>query len=134
MGREGGVMTISGKFLAVAVATSLLWPLAAVSKPAAKHPTKLTVHPKAKSKAKGHRWRGYGFLPGYRPQLAEFNGLPVLGPDPRRKREPRYFDWDGNVRYGWGAPGFYRGRWNGGSFGPCWTYTPIGMMNTCGGQ
>jgi hypothetical protein len=25
----------------------------------------------------------------------------------------------GQLRYGWGGPGFYHGRWNGGSFGPC---------------
>jgi len=25
------------------------------------------------------RWRGYGFLPGYRPQLAESQGTPVYG-------------------------------------------------------
>ncbi len=77
------------------------------------------------------RWRGYGFLPGYRPQLAESQGTPVYG-KPLPRREVRYFDYYGNVYYGWGAPGFYRGRWNGGSFGPCWTYTPIGMMPTCG--
>lgn len=29
-------------------------------------------------------------------------------------------------------PRFYRGRWNGGSFGPCWTSTPIGYMWNCG--
>jgi hypothetical protein len=89
-----------------------------------KHRTKITVHKRL--------WHGYGFLPGYRPSLAEINGLPVLGPDPRPKREIRYVDYYGNVRYGWGRPGFYRGQYNGGSFGPCWTYTPIGMMNTCG--
>jgi hypothetical protein len=44
----------------------------------------------------------------------------------------RYVDYYGNVHYGWGRPGFYRGQYNGGSFGPCWTYTPIGMMPTCG--
>jgi hypothetical protein len=105
----------------------LLLPAAASAKPGTgKHPTKFTVHPKSR------HWHGYGFLPGYRPSLAEINGLPVLGPDPRRKREIRYFDYYGDVHYGWGGPGFYRGRYNGGSFGPCWTYTPIGMMNTCG--
>jgi hypothetical protein len=29
-------------------------------------------------------------------------------------------------------PGFYRGRNNGGSFGPCWTWTPIGRAWNCG--
>ena len=93
------------------------------------------------SKARGHRNARQdqgasdppvAFLPGYRPQLAEINGQPILGPDPRPKREWRYWDYYGNVRYGWGHPGFYRGRYNGGSFGPCWASTPIGMMPTCG--
>ena len=29
-------------------------------------------------------------------------------------------------------PRFYRGRWNGGGFGPCYTQTPIGYMWNCG--
>ena len=57
---------------------------------------------------------------------------PCLARTRRRKREWRYFDIYGNAHYGWGRPGFYRGQWNGGSFGPCWTSTPIGMMPTCG--
>jgi len=41
--------------------------------------------------------------------------------------------WSGGEwRYGWGGPRFYRGRWNGGGFGPCWTQTPIGPMWNCG--
>jgi hypothetical protein len=112
---------------AAAIASSLLMPAAASAKPAAEygHRAKIKVHPI-------RRWHGYGFLPGYRPQLAEINGQPILGPDPRLKREWRYWDYYGNVHYGWGHPGFYRGRYNGGSFGPCWTSTPIGMMPTCG--
>jgi hypothetical protein len=31
-----------------------------------------------------------------------------------------------------GRPGFYRGRYNGGSIGACWTQTPIGPVWTCG--
>jgi len=31
-----------------------------------------------------------------------------------------------------GRPGFYRGRYNGGSFGPCWSWTPIGPAWNCG--
>jgi hypothetical protein len=113
--------------IAAAIASSLTMPAAASAKPAGAYPTraKIKVHPT-------RRWHGYGFLPGYRPQLAEINGQPILGPDPRIKREWRYWDYYGNVRYGWGYPGFYRGRYNGGSFGPCWTSTPIGMMPTCG--
>ena len=40
---------------------------------------------------------------------------------------PRY-----TLLRGWGGAGVYRGRWNGGSFGPCYASTPIGMMWTCG--
>ena len=38
---------------------------------------------------------------------------------------PQYYGWDGEWRY-FGRPGFGGGRYNGGSFGPCWTRTPIG--------
>jgi hypothetical protein len=44
---------------------------------------------------------------------------------------PRYFGYDGTWHY-FGRPGFYRGRYNGGTFGPCWTRTPIGPMWNCG--
>jgi hypothetical protein len=76
-------------------------------------------------------WRGYGFLPGYRPQPGEMQGVPQFGPR-KPRREARYLDYYGNVRYGWGPPRYYRGRWNAGSFGPCWTQTPIGMVWNCG--
>jgi hypothetical protein len=89
----------------------------------------------AKVKIKVHAkrpWRSYGFLPGYNPAA---NGLDRRGRVVRQARrerlEPRYWHY-GRISYGWGYPGFYRGRWNGGSFGPCWTYTPIGMMPNCG--
>ena len=62
-------------------------------------------------------WYGYGFLPGYRsPERIEWERA--------RNRGPVYY-WDAR-------PGFYRGRWNGGGFGPCWTRTPIGPMWNCG--
>jgi hypothetical protein len=61
-------------------------------------------------------WHGYGFLPGYRsPERIEW--------EQARSRGPVY--WYGN-------PGFYRGRWNGGGFGPCWTQTPVGNVWNCG--
>jgi hypothetical protein len=122
------MMKIGITLLAVAAATSLLLPeasLAATSHLQKVQRTRIIVH------AKPRRWHGYGFLPGYRPSIAESQGTPVYGP-PLPRREARYVDWYGNVRYGWGSPGFYRGRYNGGSFGPCWTYTPIGMMPNCG--
>jgi len=61
-------------------------------------------------------WHGYGFLPGYQPpELIEW--------ERGRTHRPTYW---------YGGPGFYRGRWNGGGFGPCWTPTPIGPHWNCG--
>jgi hypothetical protein len=66
-------------------------------------------------------WHGYGFLPGYRPpEVIE------------RDRAAHYYRVYGPRYYGPAWPGFYRGRWNGGGFGPCWTQTPIGSMWNCG--
>ncbi len=66
-------------------------------------------------------WHGYGFLPGYRPpEVIE------------RERAEHYYRLYGPQYYGPAWPGFYRGRWNGGGFGPCWTQTPIGPMWNCG--
>jgi hypothetical protein len=65
-------------------------------------------------------WRGYGFLPGYRsPERIAWERAHSRGP----YYGPYYWD---------ARPGFYRGRWNGGGFGPCWTQTPIGPMWNCG--
>jgi len=116
--------------LIAAIAMSLLLPntvdgAAAAKKAGAR--TKFTVHPKYTGPAK-RRQRGYGFLPGYRPppDLTDWR-------TPRTPDQPEIRYWyDGQIRYGWGRPGFYHGRWNAGSFGPCWTYTPIGMMWNCG--
>lgn len=121
-------MTTFGKALLIA-ALAMLLPLPAAFAATATgkqvQRTKIKVYPMTR------RWHGYGYLPGYRPWV---NNL-----DPRgrsvsvRRPELRYYNWyDGQLRYGWGYPGFYHGRWNGGSFGPCWTSTPIGMMPTCG--
>jgi hypothetical protein len=70
-------------------------------------------------RAKWHHirpWHGYGFLPGYRtPERIEWERA--------RARPPVYW---------YGYPRFYRGRWNGGGFGPCWTQTPIGNVWNCG--
>ena len=115
--------------LAAAFGASLLIPQAASAKSAnGKHDLRIVIRPKPQPK-----YGPYGFLPGYRqpPPLAEW-----------RDRSPRYgggdfsrdrpyisgYEW----RYGWGYPQFYRGRWNGGGFGPCWTQTPIGPMWNCG--
>ena len=66
------------------------------------------------------RWHGYGFLPGYRPpEVIE-----------RQRREAYWAS--GPHFYGPAWPGFFRNRWNGGGFGPCYTYTPIGYIWNCG--
>jgi len=62
------------------------------------------------------RRHGYGFLPGYEPpEVVEWRNARI-----------------GRPAFWYGGPGFYRGRWNGGGFGPCWTPTPIGAHWNCG--
>jgi hypothetical protein len=88
------------------------------------------------------RWHGYGFLPGY--HQPPNNSLPAYAQKAavlrmaRQNRRPWYIDptldyygYDGDWHY-FGRPGFYNGRYNGGSFGPCWTQTPIGPVWNCG--
>jgi hypothetical protein len=88
------------------------------------------------------RWHGYGFLPGYHQPLS--NSLPLYAQKDAIRRlasrerrpwyidpVPRYYGYDGDWHY-FGRPGFYGGRYNGGSFGPCWTRTPIGPIWNCG--
>ena len=48
---------------------------------------------------------------------------------------PAYYPypyWYGGGWHYFGDPGFLHGRYNGGSYGPCWTSTPIGLMWNCG--
>ncbi|MBN9008281.1 MAG: hypothetical protein J0H40_23090 [Rhizobiales bacterium] len=94
-------------------------------------------------KKHGYRPHHYGFLPGYRQPLN--NAAPLFKQEAsvlrnaRRQRRHWYIDpnvqyfnfYEGQWRYP-GRPGFYRGRYNGGSVGPCWTQTPIGPVWTCG--
>ncbi len=94
-------------------------------------------------KQNAKRWQGYGFLPGYRQPLN--NSVPLfmqkradlqMAKRDRRHwyidRTPQYYQWwSGEWRYP-GRPGFSGGQYNGGSFGPCWTRTPIGAIWTCG--
>ena len=79
------------------------------------------------------RWHGYGFLPGY--HQPPNNAVPVFGRKGASRGEPdyspRYLGYDGEWHY-FGRPGFVRGRYNGGSFGPCWSWTPIGPAWNCG--
>lgn len=92
-----------------------------------------------KHSQRNHR---YGFLPGYQQPLN--NAAPLFKQEAsvlrnaRRQRRhwyitptPYYYNWNGEWRYP-GRPGFYRGRFNGGSLGPCWTRTPIGPVWNCG--
>jgi len=65
-------------------------------------------------------WHGYGFLPGYRT------------PEQIQAERDAHYWASGPHYYGPAYPGFYRGRWNGGGFGPCYTQTPIGPMWNCG--
>src|SRR5262249_31521890 len=80
-------------------------------------------------------WHGYGFLPGY--HQPPNNAIPVFGRKGAVPGEPDYSpqslgsagDWSG-----FGRPGLYRGQCNGGSFGPCWTWPPIGSAWNCGSR
>jgi hypothetical protein len=113
--------------LAAALAASLLAPVMAAAKPADKRETRIIVFPKPKQNPRN------GFLPGYRqpPALAEWRDRSPQYGGGDFSRDRRY--WSGwEWRYGWGGPTFYRGRYNGGSFGPCWTQTPIGPQWNCG--
>jgi len=113
--------------LSLAIVLSLL-PAVASAEPAHKRPAP--------------RWHGYGFLPGY--QQPPNNSRPAytqraaVARAARRNGRPWYIDpvpsyygYNGD-RYYFGRPGFYGGRYNGGSFGPCWTRTPIGPVWNCG--
>ena len=96
----------------------------------------------APAQKRAAHWHGYRFLPGYQHPLN--NSLPLYAQKDgaqryaRRSRRPwyidpvpRYYGYDGDWHY-FGRPVFYGGRYNGGSFGPCWTRTPIGPHWTCG--
>ena len=79
-----------------------------------------------------HHWHGYGFLPGY--QQPPNPHIPVFGAKGAAGNEPDYtpmYWYMGDWHY-FGRPGFYRGRYNGGGFGPCWSWTPIGPAWNCG--
>lgn len=74
--------------------------------------------------------KGVGFLPGYRtPEQIERDRYNEI----QRERRAYYRAGGPRIAYwGYSDPRFFRGRWNGGSFGPCWTTTPIGYQWNCG--
>ena len=101
-----------------------------------------TVSAASADKRPAPRWHGYGFLPGYRQppnnSLPAYKQRAAVVRDARRGVRPwyidpvpRYYGYDGDWHY-FGRPGFYGGRFNGGTFGPCWTRTPIGPIWNCG--
>jgi hypothetical protein len=88
-------------------------------------------------------WHGYGFLPGYQQPLS--NSVPLYAQKDANRRVanrdrrpwyidpvPHYYDWRDGAWHYFGQPGFYDGHYNGGSFGPCYTRTPIGAVWNCG--
>lgn len=127
------------RFICLSIAVVLsLSSVTAQADPAQKKPAHAL-----KSKAVKSSFKGYGFLPGYRQPLN--NALPlfkqeasVLRNARREKRHwyidrlPVYYRWSDGEKYYYGRPGFYRGKYNGGSMGPCWTQTPIGPVWNCG--
>ncbi len=95
--------------LAVALTTLVLTPVLFT-------PTSALAESAHGKRSSNRSWHGYGFLPGYEPpEVVEWRNM--------RARRPTFW---------YGGPGFYRGRWNGGGFGPCWTPTPIGPHWNCG--
>jgi hypothetical protein len=131
LGIEGGMMVFREGLLIGAVAAFVLSPAALPPEAAVaqSYAARQAQPAKAKKRPSKRLWRGYGFLPGYRPPP---DNLDPRKPGARKVRYEQRYWRDGQLLYGWGYPGYFRGRWNGGSFGPCWTSTPIGMMPTCG--
>ena len=81
----------------------------------------------SKKRGSGRNYGPYGFLPGVRsPEAIELERSGGRGSGNWYAYSPYY----GYAPVG--VATFYHGRWNGGSFGPCWTRTPIGMMWNCG--
>jgi hypothetical protein len=102
----------------------------------------------AKLRKKGYRGPvnryGYGGSPFTytNPPLQVYAGYPYYGAYPYGGYGGYSYGGYGNYygygrsyyvgTYYYGAPGFVRGQYNGGSMGPCWTQTPIGPIWNCG--
>jgi len=106
---------------ALAVAFALSLAPAAVAAPADNPAAATKKHVVHKKRPLTRHEREYGFLPGYRPPEVV-----------ARERWEHYDRLYGPRYYGPAWPRFYRGRWNGGGFGPCYVRTPIGYMWNCG--
>jgi hypothetical protein len=100
-------MSLFKALLTTAIAASLLLPAIALAKQAdAKRNPRIVIHPKYPKRSGPH-----GFLPGYRqpPPLSEWRDRSPQYGGGDFSRNRRY--WSGaDWRYGWGGPGFYRGR------------------------
>ncbi|MGZ5803782.1 MAG: hypothetical protein ACXWKC_18375 [Xanthobacteraceae bacterium] len=104
--------------LAIVLAASLAFSAVASAAPAQK-----------KRKVPNH-WHGaYGYLPGFSPKERRERAIARWNDE---RRGPYYIYGGPGYWSSFSRPGFYRGRWNGGGFGPCWTRTPIGMIWNCG--
>jgi hypothetical protein len=116
-----------------AIAAALVLPQEAFAKSGdRKRGTRIVVYAKPTPKYRGGP---NGFLPGYRQPLpiGEWRDRAPRYGGGDFSRDRRYINlYTGRVSYGWGYPRFYRGQWNGGSFGPCYTRTPIGPVWNCG--
>ena len=76
-----------------------------------------------------HWHKGYGFLPGFSPAERRERAVERW----REERRGPYYIYGGPGYWSsFSRPGFYRGRYNGGGIGPCWTRTPIGPIWNCG--
>jgi len=115
--------------VAAAVAMSLAIPTVAEAVVAEPRGKSVSVKKSGATRSAGKRRSGYGpygFLPGVR-------SPEYIAAQQRAVRDPG-FGWYGPHYYGYpvGVAGFYHGQWNGGSFGPCWTRSPVGMVWNCG--
>jgi hypothetical protein len=102
--------------LALAAAASLVVATSAVAAPVKKR------------KAPNHWHAGFGYLPGFSKKERRERAIDQWRAE---NRGPYYIYGGPGYWSSFSQPGFYRGRWNGGGFGPCWTRTPIGMIWNC---
>jgi len=139
------MMTLRARSLVAALAALLLIPAMAFADTPKKKPVRGKPH-----KVSRH-WHGYGFIPGYLPADIASGAVKIRRlrrPPPGYRPPYNYYGpyqeyvgfgpyWDrywyrGRTMWSFGGPGFYRGQYNGGGLGPCYTRTPIGPIWNCG--